>query len=126
MKTAVKILVIITAVIGIIWAIVGFFGVALGGGIATKTMMASEMTMAKLAGSFIAIIAGLIFGIIAADKEVKQIAGIILSALLILSGVAATIWASFVAGPLYILSGILALIANSAIKPKVAEKKGNG
>jgi hypothetical protein len=136
MKPAVKVLVIIAAVIGIIWAIVGFFGVAIGGGFvaafketkeaAQKTVETSAVIMMKLAGSFIAIVAGLIFGIISAGQEVNRIAGIVLSALLIICGVAATMWASYVAGPLYCLCGILALIANAAAKARMAEEKRNG
>jgi len=133
MKAAVKILVIIAAVVGIVWAIVGFFGLAFAGGTAAafeksketaqKIVSTTAVAMMKLVGSFIVITAGLIFGIIASGKEVNRIAGIILGALLIICGVAATLWASYAAGPLYILCGILVLAANAAEKPKAAEEK---
>ena len=72
--------------------------------------------MLMMIGSFIAIIVGLIFGIISSNKETKRIKGIILSLLLLFSGIIATICASYVAGPIYILCGILALISNSTSK----------
>lgn len=130
MKTAVKILVIIAAVIGIIWAIVGFFGMAIGGGFLAafeeteeavqEIVEPSVMTMMKLVGSFVVIIAGLIFGVIASGKETKPVAGIVLSALLIVCGISATVWASYIAGPLYILCGILGLVANATAKRSTA------
>ncbi len=133
MKTAIKILVIIAAVIGIVWAIVGFFGVAIGGGFlaafeesddaAREVVESSAMTMMKLVGTFVVIIAGLIFGVIASGKETKPVAGIVLSALLIVCGISATVWASYVSGPLYILCGILALVANATGKRSTAQNE---
>ncbi|HOV39751.1 MAG TPA: hypothetical protein PLG79_13580 [Spirochaetales bacterium] len=130
MKDAVRLLVIIAAVIGIIWSIVGFIGILFGGafvaagqeaiGKNTTAAEATETTTVNLIlmmiGSFIAIIIGLIFGIISSNKETKRIRGIILSLLLLFSGIIATICASYVAGPIYILCGILALISNSTSK----------
>jgi hypothetical protein len=123
MKTAVKVLVIIAGVIGIIWPIVGFFGTAIGGSLAAvfaeteeaerEFFFGSISIMMKLLGSSIVVVAGLVFGIIAAGKEIRRVPGIVLSVLLIVSGVLATALASFVTGPMYVLAGILAVIANA-------------
>jgi hypothetical protein len=130
MKDAVRVLVIIAAVIGIIWSIVGFVVILFGGAFVAagqetigKNINAAEATettsvnlMLMMIGSFIAIIVGLVLGIISSSKETKRISGIILSVLLLFSGIIATICASYVAGPMYVLCGILALISNSTSK----------
>jgi len=129
MKTAVRILVIIAGVVGIVWAIIGFFGVAAGGSISTvfqtadeakQTIEQSTTTMTKLIGSLIFVVAGLIFGTMASGKESKKVTGIVLSVLLILCGIITTSLASYVTGPIYVLCGILALIANAASKRSIA------
>ncbi len=135
MKTAIKVLVIIAFVIGVIWSIVGFFGVWFGGAIvasgqevfeedseaAAETTEATATIMLKMIGSFLVIIAGFIFGLISCGKEVKKATSITMGVLLIICGVLAIIWTSYVAGPLYILSGILASISGSSAKPLTAE-----
>ncbi len=136
MKTAVKVLVIIAGVVGIIWSIVGFFSILFGGAFiaagqetigkdavaAKQTASTSVSLMLKMIGSLVVVVAGLVFGIISSSKEIKPIPGIILAALLLGSGILATIWASYVAGPIYLLCGLLAIIANAISKGKATRE----
>ena len=102
MKTAIKVLVILGVIIGIIWSFFGFFGSAL---------LSYEDLGVKSVFALVAIILGLVFGIIASGKTAGKGTTIVMGVLLGGSGLIATILYSYVAGPIYILGGFLAIIA---------------
>ncbi|MFW6139216.1 MAG: hypothetical protein ACOC7U_08585 [Spirochaetota bacterium] len=66
--------------------------------------------------SLIPIITGLVFGIIASAKESIKVVILIMGVLLIGCGVLATVWNSYVSGPIYVLAGLLAVIAGLVMK----------
>ena len=126
MKTAIKVLVIIGVIIGIIWSFFGFFGTAffsgmekgLTGEIAPDKEAKYADVGVKSVIAFVAIILGLVFGIIASGKTAGKGTTIVMGVLLGGSGIIATILYSFVAGPIYILGGFLAIIAGLVQKQK--------
>jgi hypothetical protein len=95
MKNASKILSIIACVIGILWSIIGFAGSVVGGavaGIAESTgNHAHSGHMVDTAASI----------------------ALAMGALLLFSGILATAWHSYVAGPIYVFCGGLTLLAGS-------------
>lgn len=118
MKTAIKVLVIIGVIIGIVWSFFGFFG--------SGVLMSFEKTFSGLEAekeakytdaavrsvfALILIIVGLVFGIIASKKATGKITTIIMGVLLGACGITATILYSYIAGPIYALCGLLAIIA---------------
>ena len=130
MKTAVRVLVIIAAVIGFVWGIVGFFGGAFAGAIAE---LAEEEAMKKESldvgvnafAAFFVVIAGLVFGIVCAREKSKKATTIVNGLLLLLCGIIATALQSWIAGPMYVLSGFLGFIAGLMIK-KTPEQEAAG
>ena len=128
MKTAIKVLVLLGVIIGIIWSFLGFFGSAffagmeegLTGEIAPGKEAKYVNVGVKSAFALVAIILGLVFGIIASGKTVGKGTTIVMGVLLGGSGIIATILYSFVAGPIYILGGFLAIIAGLVQKQKLA------
>ena len=128
MKTAIKVLVIIGVIIGIIWSFLGFFGSAvfsvmeegLTGEISPDKAVKYENVGVKSAFALVAIILGLVFGIIASGKTAGKGTTIVMGILLGGSGLIATILYSYVAGPIYILGGLLAIIAGLVQKQKLA------
>ena len=128
MKTAIKVLVILGVIIGIIWSFFGFFGSAvfsvmeegLTGEIAPGKETKYENVGVKSAFALVAIILGLVFGIIASGKTAGKGTTIVMGVLLGGSGIIATILYSLVAGPIYILGGLLAIIAGLVQKRKLA------
>ncbi len=128
MKTAIKVLVIIGVIIGIIWSFLGFFGSAffsvweegLTGEISPDRAAKYENVGVKSAFALVAIILGLVFGIIASGKTAGKGTTIVMGILLGGSGLIATILYSYVAGPIYILGGLLAIIAGLVQKRKLA------
>lgn len=128
MKKAIKILTIIGGVVGIIWSIVQFFTLLFGGAIVAATkdtigsgggrqvMESAKSGMLASIGSIIAVIVGLIFGILASGKKIGRMPTIIHGFLLLVAGVLATIWHSYVAGPMYILGALLAILAGAMMK----------
>jgi hypothetical protein len=129
MKTAIKILVIIGVIIGIIWSLFGFFGAGvflgiekgLTGEIAQERQSKYEDVGVRSAFALMVIIVGLVFGIIASVKTSGKTTTIVMGVLLGGSGVIATILYSYVAGPIYSLGGLLAIIAGLVQKQKVLE-----
>jgi len=127
MKTAVKVLIIIGVIIGIIWSFLGFFGAAffsgmekgLTGEIAPDKEAKYENIGVKSAFALVAIILGLVFGIIASGRTAGKGTTIVMGILLGGSGIIATILYSYVAGPIYVLGGLLAIIAGLVQKQKV-------
>ena len=128
MKTAIKVLVIIGVIIGIIWSFLGFFGSAvfsvmeegLTGEISPDKAVKYENVGVKSAFALVAIILGLVFGIIASGKTAGKGTTIVMGILLGGSGLIATILYSYVAGPIYILGGLLAIIAGLVQKQRLA------
>ncbi len=120
MKTAIKVLVILGIIIGIIWSFFGFFGSALFSVITPDKETKYENVGAKSALALAAIILGLVFGIIASGKTAGKGTTIVMGILLGGSGLIATILYSYVAGPIYILGGFLAIIAGLVQKQKLA------
>jgi len=129
MKTAIKVLVIIGVIIGIIWSFVGFFGAGaflgiekgLTGEVSEEKQSKYENVGVRSAFALMAIIVGLVFGIIASVKTSGKVTMIVMGVLLGGSGIIATILYSYVAGPIYILGGFLAIIAGLVQKRKVLE-----
>ncbi len=120
MKTAIKVLVIIGIIIGIIWSFLGFFGSAIFAVIDQDKEAKYENVGVKSALALVAIILGLVFGIIASGKTAGKGTTIVMGVLLGGSGLIATILYSYVAGPIYILGGFLAIIAGLVQKQKLA------
>lgn len=126
MKKAVKILIIITCIIGIIWSLIGIVGGILLGGFNAAfedSQKSSEVKIEKYTnsvmkhiGSFFLICFGLIFGIVATAEKTKKILSIANSIFLLLCGIFATILLSYLCGPLYILCGLLIIINNLITK----------
>ena len=120
MKTAIKFLVIIGIIIGIIWSFLGFFGAVFLAGIAQDKETKYVKVGAKSALALVVIILGLVFGIISSGKTAGKGTTIVMGVLLGGSGLIATILYSYVAGPIYILGGLLAIIAGLVQKRKLA------
>ena len=125
MKSAIKILVIIACIIGIIWSLVGIFGGAFFGGIkaafeekqeAEKTKEEYVNTSLRHIGSFIMVTIGLIFGIVGSGKKSKKITTIINGSLLLFCGIMAFTWLSYFAGSIYVLCGFLLIIVGLVSK----------
>lgn len=119
MISAIKILVIIACIIGILWSLLGIFGGAFFG--AMKAVLENEQEAKKLEelylnnslrhiGSFAMIILGLIFGIVGSGKKAKKLTSIINGILLLTCGVLAFIWYSYFTGIIYVLCGFLLII----------------
>ena len=89
MKTAVKVLVILGVIIGIIWSFLGFFGSAffsgvekgLTGEISPEKTAKYENVGVKSAFALMAIIIGLVFGIIASGKSAGKVTNIVMGVL---------------------------------------------
>ena len=127
MKTAIKVLVIIGVIIGIIWSFLGFFGAAffmgmeegLTGSIETEKEAKYTDVAVKSAFALMAIIIGLVFAIIASKKATGKITTIVMGVLLGGCGIGATVLYSYVAGPIYVLCGLMAVIAGLVQKRTV-------
>ena len=129
MKTAVRVLVIIAAVIGFIWSVTIFSGGILTGGIegalteltegkaeSEKVVEIYATAITKTIFASIFIIAGLVFGIVCSEAKSSKTTTIVNSLLLLLCGIAATALQSWIAGPLYIISGFLGFLSGLMIK----------
>ena len=126
MKSASKILSIIACVIGILWSIIGFFTVAIGAGMMSAAAKINEQqgkadqiensgasVALALVGALIMMVLGMIFSAVGNAEGAGKHKSIIHGALLLLCGIFATGWHSYVAGPIYIISGILTIIAGA-------------
>ncbi len=115
-KVPSKILSIIACVIGIIWSVIGFFAVCFGGALvatgqrlgedtnnAEHTMEATVAIMVKLVGAFGVIVLGMVFSAVGNAKNAGSTKTIVNGALLLVAGVLATVWHSYVSGPMYVL-----------------------
>ena len=121
MKTAVKVLVIIGAVIGFIWGIVAFFGRAFAGAMVEIAEVEEGAEELKDVGvnafvGFFVVIVGLVFGLVCAREKSSKATTIVNGLLLLLCGIAATALQSWIAGPLYVVSGFLGFLAGVMIK----------
>jgi flagellar basal body-associated protein FliL len=129
MKKAAKILCIIALIIGLIWATVGFFGVWFGGAVvgavqemsqdsvsADATMETSVSIMLRLLGSFVVVIIGGVLGIVGASKEPSKLKPIILGILTFVCGFALFPLSNYVAAALYLVAGLLLLLAGLTTK----------
>ena len=129
MKTAVRVLVIIAAVIGFIWSVTIFSGGILTGGIegalteltegkaeSEKVVEIYATVITKVIFAFIFIIAGLVFGIVCAREKSSKTTTIINGLLLLLCGIAATALQSWVAGPICVVGGFLGFLSGLMIK----------
>ncbi len=125
MKTAVRVLVIVGCVIGFIWSIVGFFG-GMGGGVIGKLAEDDKLAdesiniAAYSIISFFVVIASLVFGIVCSREKSKKAATIVNGLLLLLCGIIVTALKSWIAGPLFILSGFLGFLAGLMIKADIS------
>lgn len=126
MKKAAKVLVIIGLVIGLIWAVIGFFGSWFGGAVKAavidsskdvpKTIENTETTMLKMIGGFVVVIAAGVLGIVGSDKDKKRIGTILLGTLTLVGGVVLMIWSNWIAAALYIVAGFLLVLAGATLK----------
>lgn len=133
MKTAAKILCIIALIVGLIWATVGFFGSWVGGAViatgeevfandsvsADATMETSVNFMLKFIGSFIVVIIGGVLGIVGAKKTPSQMKPIILGILTYISGWALFPLNNYVAAAIYLVAGLLLVLAGLTTKIQV-------
>ena len=118
MKTAARVLVIIAIVIGFIWGIVGFFGSAFLAGCETALAEKEEEVAIEeyenvgvnAAIAFFVIIAATVFGIVASREKSGKATTIVNSLILLGCGIAATALQSWIAGPLFIISAVLAFL----------------
>ncbi len=127
MKTAVKVLVIVGAVIGFIWGIVAFFGSAFAGAmveIAEVEEGAEELQDVGVNGfvAFFVVIAGLVFGLVCAREKSGKATTIVNGLLLLLCGIAATALQSWIAGPLYVVGGFIGFLAGLMSKKERLDK----
>lgn len=126
MKSASKILSIIACVIGILWSVIGFFTVALGAGFmsasakmnnqqaqASQAINTGATIMLALIGALIMIIVGMIFSAVGNAEQASPKKSLVNDLLLLFCGILATAWHSYVAGPIYIISGILTTCAGA-------------
>lgn len=137
MKKAAKILCIIALVIGIIWAIVGFFGSWVGGAVisagqevfaedsqgANSTLESSVNVMLKLIGSFVIVIIGGVLGIIGSDKKLSKVKPLIFGVLTLICGFILFPLANYVAAAIYLIAGLLLVLAG--LTTKVQEENAN-
>lgn len=128
MKKAAKILCIIAMIIGLIWAVVGFFGTWIGGAVvgavqetvensesANATMEKSVGIMLKLLGSFVVVIIGGVLGIVGANKK-PSLNPIILGILTFMCGYLLFPLSNYVAAALYLVAGLLLFLAGVTTK----------
>jgi hypothetical protein len=130
MKTAVKVLCIIALIVGLIWAVVGFFGSWVGGAVsaagqavllgdskgAASTINNSAMLMIRLIGSFIFVIIAGVLGIVGSDKEPSKMKPIILGMLVFICGIVLFPLNNYIAAVLYIISGLILFLAGLTTK----------
>ena len=126
MKTAVKVLVIIGAVIGFIWGVVAFFGSAFAGAIVeiAEEEGAEELQDVGVNAfvAFFVVIAGLVFGLVCAREKSGKATTIVNGLLLLLCGIAATALQSWIAGPLYVVGGFIGFLAGLMSKKDRLDK----
>ena len=117
MKKAAKILSIIALVIGIIWAIVGFFGSWVGGAVisagqeviaedsqgAHSTLDSTVNVMLNLIGSLLIVVIGGVLGIIGSDKKPSKIKPLIFGILTLICGILLFPLYSYLAAFLYLV-----------------------
>jgi len=131
MKKAAKILCIIALIIGIIWAIVGFFGVWFGGAVvgtveemsqnsqaADATMGKSVNVMSRLLISFVVVIIGGVLGIVGTGKESSKLKLIIFGVLTFVCGYLLFPLSNYIAAVLYLVAGLL-LVLNGLTTKRV-------
>ncbi len=123
MKTAVRVLVIIGAVIGFIWGIVAFFGSAFGAAIVEESSEELKDIGVNAFVAFFVVIVGFVFGIVCAREKSSKATTIVNGLLLLLCGIAATALQSWIAGPIYVVGGFLGFLAGLMIR--VEPKKEN-
>ncbi|NDV47903.1 DUF4348 domain-containing protein [Paludibacter sp. 221] len=130
MKKAAKILCIIALVIGIIWAVVGFFGSWVGGAVisagqevfaedsqgANSTMENSVNVMLKFIGSFVIVIIGGVLGIIGSDKKPSKVKPLIFGVLTLICGIILFPLHNYVAAFLYLVAGLLLVLGGLTTK----------
>jgi len=129
MKTGSKVLCIIALIIGLIWATVGFFGNWFGGAVsataktltsdakgAKSTINESVNTMIKHIGSFIVVIIAGVLGIVGSDKKPAKIKPLILGLLTFICGCILFPLNNYIAAILYLVAGILLLLAGITAK----------
>ena len=126
MKTAVKVLVIIGAVIGFIWGVVAFFGSAFAGAIVeiAEEEGAEELQDVGVNAfvAFFMVIAGLVVGLVCAREKSGKATTIVNGLLLLLCGIAATALQSWIAGPLYVVGGFIGFLAGLMSKKDRLDK----
>ena len=126
MKTAVRVLVIIGAVIGFIWAVVAFFGSAFAGAIVeiAEEEGAEELQDVGVNAfvAFFMVIAGLVVGLVCAREKSGKATTIVNGLLLLLCGIAATALQSWIAGPLYVVGGFIGFLAGLMSKKDRLDK----
>ena len=128
MKKAAKILCIIAMIIGLIWAVVGFFGTWIGGAVvgavqetvensesANATMEKSVSIMLRLLGSFVVVIIGGVLGIVGANKK-PSLNPIILGILTFMCGYLLFPLSNYLAAALYLVAGLLLFLAGVTTK----------
>ncbi len=123
MKTAVRVLVIIGAVIGFIWGIVAFFGSAFGAAIVEESSEELKDIGVNAFVAFFVVIVGFVFCIVCAREKSSKATTIVNGLLLLLCGIAATALQSWIAGPIYVVGGFLGFLAGLMIR--VEPKKEN-
>ena len=123
LKTAARVLVIIFGIIGIIWGLsapilAGCSAVAVAMSEASDkatSTISTATTLAESAGrilaSLIFIIAGMVLGLIASSISTKKTSTIVLGSLVIVMGIVSSILLQVVSGPVFVLCGILLLVA---------------
>ena len=121
MKTAVKVLVIIGAVIGFIWSIVvvsAVVGGAIEAALTKEDAKKEEIIEAATYAIFALIptVAGLVFGLVCAREKSSKATTIVNGLLLLLCGIAATALQSWLAGPIYVVGGFVGFLAGLMIK----------
>jgi hypothetical protein len=126
MKNASKILTIIACVLGILWSIIGaavvFFGSAAVAGLSeaggdrshtAQLQHTAVNTTLALIGALIVIIVGMVFSAVGNAETASRAKTLTMGILLLLCGILATAWHSFVAGPIYAFSGLLTILAGA-------------
>ena len=135
MKKAAKILFIIGLIIGLIWATVGFFGTWFGGAVvstveemsqdsisAEATANTSVNIMLRLMGSFVVVIIGGVLGIVGASKKRQKLKLLVLGFLTLISGFILFPLANYITAVIYIVAGLLLLLAGLATKQQLEKK----
>ena len=126
MKSASKILTIIACVIGILWSVIGipiaFVGTAAVAGLASAGGDPSQTahlrdtaisTTLGLIGAFIMMVLGMVFSAVGNAETAGRTKTMTMGVLLLLCGIFATAWHSYVAGLIYVFSGVLTLLAGA-------------